>query len=101
MTWNPDCSLCSLPGVSTYTITDRKLYDPIATFLTEDSAKLSKLLSKGFEIQVYRDAYKVIVEKSDKANIPIRDTIDFSCQRINRMFVLAYEGGANRVTADS
>ena len=90
MTWNPDCALCTLAGVSTYMTTDATLYVPIATLLTEDSARLSKLLSKGFEIPVCRDAHKLIVEKSHKTNIPIRGTIDFSCQIINRMFVLAY-----------
>ena len=43
----------------------------------------------------------MIAEKSYDANAPIRETINSSCQRINRLFVLLYEDGANWVTADS
>ena len=38
---------------STFTITDAKLYVPIVTLSTEGSAKLSKLLSKGFKRLAY------------------------------------------------
>ena len=34
-------------------------------------------------------------------NVCIRETIDSSCPGINKLFVLAYEGGDNRVMADS
>ena len=40
-------------------------------------------------------------EKSYNKNNPIRETVDSSCQGINRLFVLANERGADRVTADS
>ena len=40
-------------------------------------------------------------EKSCNENNPIRETVDSSCQGINRLFVLANERGADRVTADS
>ena len=43
----------------------------------------------------------MITEKPYNTNTLIRDSIDPSCQGINRLFVLAYEGGDNRVTADS
>ena len=43
----------------------------------------------------------MIAKKSYYANTSIRKTIDSSCQGINRLFVLAYEGGANRVTVNS
>ena len=35
------------------------------------------------------------------ANVLIRESMKPSCQGINRLFALAYEGGDNRVTADS
>ena len=92
--------LCALDGASTFTITDAKLYVPVITLSTEDSVKLSKLLSKGFKRPVYWNAYKVIPEKSCNENNPIRQAIGSSCQRISRLFVLVSEGGANRVTAD-
>ena len=99
--WNPNCVLCTLAGDSTFTITDAKLYFPIVTLSTEDNAKLSKLWSERFKRPVYWNAYKVIVEKSYNVNDPIRETIDFSCQGINKLFVLAYEGCADRVPVNS
>ena len=101
LTWNPNCVLSNLNGASTFTITDAKLYVPIVTLSTEDNAKLSKLLSKGFKILVYWNAYKVIAEKSFDANASKKESIDSSCQGINRVLVLAYEGSGNRVIVDS
>ena len=83
-------------GASTFTITDAKLYVLVViTLSTEDSVKLPKLLSKGFKRSVYWNKYKVTAEKSNNENNPIRGTINSCCQGINRLFVLAYEGGAN------
>ena len=39
--WDPSCVMCTLPGASTFTITDATLYVPIVTLSTEDNAKLS------------------------------------------------------------
>ena len=101
LTWDPNCVLCALAGNSTFTITDASLYVPIITLSTEDNAKLLKLLSALCKRRVYWNAYKVIAEKSYDADVSIREAIDSSRQRINRLFVLAYEGGDNRVTVNS
>ena len=90
-----------LLGNSTFAITDAKFYVPIVNLSTEDNTKLSKLLSEGFKRPVYWNTYKVIAEKLYDENIFIGETINPSCQGINRLFVHAYGGGANRVTADS
>ena len=39
--WDPSCVMCTLPGASTFTITDATLYVSIVTLSTEDNAKLS------------------------------------------------------------
>ena len=95
----PELCVVYLAGASTFTITDAKLYVPIVTLSTEDNAKLSKLLSKGFKSRfkrlVYWNEYSVIAEKSYNANALIGESIDPGCQGINRLFVLAYEGGDN------
>ena len=44
-------------------MTDAKLYVPIVTLKTEDNAKLSKLLSEGFNRTIYWNEYKVISDK--------------------------------------
>ena len=43
----------------------------------------------------------MVAKRAYDANASIRESLDSSCQGMNRWFVLAYEGGANRVTADS
>ena len=101
LTRKPNFVHSNLNGASTFTRSDARLYVPIITLSTEDNAKLPKLLSKGFKRPVYWNAYKVVPEKSDDANTFIRESTDSSCQGINRFFVLAYEGGPNRVTVDS
>ena len=101
LTWDPNCVLCTLAGTSTFTKTDAKRYVPIVTLSTRDNAKLLKLLNEGFERPAYSNEYRVIAEKSYNANALIRESIDPSCQGINRLFVLAYEGSDSRVTADS
>ena len=53
LTWDPNCVLSNLVGISTFTITDAKLYVPIVTLSTEDNARLSKLLTEGFKRTVY------------------------------------------------
>ena len=65
--------LCALNGASTFTIADAKLYVLVViTLSTEDSVKLSKLLSEGFKRLVYWNEYKVTAEKSYSENNPIR-----------------------------
>ena len=101
--WYENCILSSAGTAATFTITDTKLYVPIVTLKTEDNAKLSKLLTKGFKRPVYWNKYKIIPNKTYNENDNIRELLDSSYQGVKRLFVLAYRdhGGANRVTADS
>ena len=98
---DPDCVLPNLAGASTFTITDAKLYVRIVTLSTEDNAKLSNQLSERFKRPIYWNNYKVVPEKLYNTDANIREKLDFSCQGVKRLFVLAYECGANRVTVDS
>ena len=65
---NKNCILSSVANDSTFEITDTKLYVPVVTLKTEDNAKLSKLLSKGFKRPIYWNEYKVIPNKNYNAN---------------------------------
>ena len=49
MDWYENCILPSVGTTASFVITDTKLYVPVVTLKTEDNAKLSKLLSKGFK----------------------------------------------------
>ena len=53
LTWNKNCILTSLVGNSTFTVSDRKLYVPVAKLSIEDNVKLTKLLSEGFKGSAY------------------------------------------------
>ena len=98
---DPHCIWTSLDGVPAFTITDAKLYVPIVTLSIAGNAKLTKLLSEGFKRPVYWNEYKVIPNKSYNQNHYIRKLLDASNQGVKRLFVLAYNNGANRTTADS
>ena len=88
--WKKDCILSSVANNSTFKITDTKLYVPVVTLKTEDNAKLSKLLSKGFKSPVYWNEYKVIPNKNYNANECMRERLDASIQGVKKLFVLAY-----------
>ena len=64
---------------TTFAITDAKLYVPVVTLKTENSAKLSKLLNEGFKRSVHRNKYKVIF-KDYNDDYNIRERLDVSFQ---------------------
>ena len=103
LTWNKNCILSSVANDSTFAITDTKLYVPVVTLKTEDNAKLSKLLTKGFKRPVYWNKYKIIPNKTYDQNDNIRELLDSSYQGVKRLFVLAYDNtaGNNQVSVDS
>ena len=84
---------------ATFTITDAELHVPIVTLKTEDNAKLSKLLSEGFERSIYWNKYQVIPNKIINIAINgreyhLRELLDWNYQRVKRLFVLAYNNTA-------
>ena len=84
---------------ATFKITDAKLYVPNVTLLVEDNSKLSKLLKEGFKRPIYWNEYKITpneIVEIDAANEEkyIRELLDSSCQRVKRLFGLAYNNTA-------
>ena len=55
--WYEECVLSNAGSAATFTITDAKLYVPIATLRIEDNTKLSKLLNEGFKRSIYWNEY--------------------------------------------
>ena len=105
--WYKNCIWTSAGDNATFTIPDTKLYVPIVTFSAEDNGKLSKLLGEGFKRSVYWNKYKVIPNKivetaANNEEKSIRELLDSSCQRVKRLFVLAYNNteGNNQVSID-
>ena len=90
LSWNKNCIFPSVNNDSTFKITDTKLYVPVVTLKTEDNAKLSKLLSKGFERWIYWNEYKVSPHKNYNSNEYIRERLVASIPGVKKLFVLAY-----------
>ena len=97
--WDGNCILPSENGNSVFAITDTKLYVLIVTLKIEINAKLSKLLSKGFN-WIYWNQYQVVPNKTYAANGYIRELLDSSYQGVKRLFVLAYDN-TNGITPNS
>ena len=91
--WYEECILSASGTAGTFTITDAKLYTPIATLKTENNTKLSKLLNEGFKRPIYWNKYKVIFRNYNDEYI--RERIDASFQGVNKLFVLPYVSGDN------
>ena len=87
--WHENCILSSAGTAATFTITDTKLYVPVVTLKIEDNAKLSKLLSEGFERSIYWNKYKAILIDY-VANSYIRERLDASFQGDNKLFFLMH-----------
>ena len=78
------------------------MYVPIVTLSTKDNVNLTKQLNEGFKRSVYWNEYKSKIEtKGADANNLKRFPLDVSFQGVNRLFVLAFNDGANRVQRDS
>ena len=67
LNWIEDCILSSAGDAAKFAITDAKLYVPIVTLSTKDSANLTKQLSEGFKRSVYWNSYETkspkVIEK--------------------------------------
>ena len=91
LNWSKNCVIPNVVGATTFKITNTKLYVPIVTLSSKDTAKLVKLLEDGIDRLVYWDEYqtKIGTRKSDKDNFA-RFPLDFSFQGVRRLFVLAF-----------
>ena len=98
LNWYTNCvTIIGNGTAATFTITDTKLYVPIATLKTKENAKLSKLLNEGFKSSVYWNHYKIFL-KNYAENENIRERLDASFQGVTKLFVFAYQrGDANYV----
>ena len=58
LNWIEDCILSSAGNTAEFATTDVKLYVPIVTLSTKDSANLTKQLNEGFKRSVYWNSYE-------------------------------------------
>ena len=87
---------------TTFQITSTKLYVPIVTLSAKDNVNLTKQLNERFKRSVYWNEYKSKIETktADNKNVT-RFPLDASFRDISKLYVLAFNDGANRVERDS
>ena len=72
-----------------FTIKDTTLYVLIVTSSARDNQKLTKLLSKGFEISVYWNEHKTKRDNKNATN-EFKYFLEWNFFGANRLFALAY-----------
>ena len=89
--WTKDCGMSSVVGVTTFKITNTKLYVSIVTLSSKDIVKLVKLFEGGFKRPVYWNEHQTKIETRDLHNNSFtRFPPDASFQGVWRLFVLAF-----------
>ena len=93
LTWSANCVIIYTDvanQVPTVTITEINLYVPVVTLSTQDNAKLLPQLKSGFKRTMSWNKYLPKPELLAQ-NENLNHLIDPSFQRVNRIFVLAFE----------
>ena len=89
LNWSKKCIIVAsdINQETTFSITNTKLYVPIATFSTQDNAKLFEQLKSDFKRKINRNKYqsKILTEISNQS---LNYLIDPSFQGVSRLFVL-------------
>ena len=104
LNWRNNCVIFII-GNTTFQITSIKLYVPIVTLSNKDNVNLTKQLNEGFKRPAYWNEHKFKVETKNLGNNNVtRFPLDASFQRVNRLFVLAFDNtdnGLHKVERDS
>ena len=100
LTWSAGCVIIYTDvadQVPTFTITETNLYVPVVTLSTQDNAKLLPQLKSGFKRTISWNKYLSKPELLAQ-NANLNHLIEPSFQRINKLFVLAFENDAQRIS---
>ena len=84
---------------ATFTITDKKLYVPVVTLLTQENTKFLQQLNSGFKRVINWNKYLSKPELLAQ-NPNLNHLVEPSFQGINRLFVLAFENDDDRTSSD-
>ena len=96
LTWSSTCVITVSNGAGTFEITDTKLYVPVVTLSTQENTKLLQHLKSGFKRVINWNKYLSKPELI-RRNLNLNHLVEPSFQGINRLFVLAFEGDAQRI----
>ena len=83
--------------VPTFTITETNLYVPVVTLSTQYNAKLLPQLTSGFKRTIGWNKYLSMPELLPQ-NPNLNHLIEPNFQGINKLFVLAFENDAQRIS---
>ena len=100
LTWSVDCVIISTNVANqnpTFTITETNLYVPVVTLSTQDNAKLLPQVKSGFKRRISWNKYLAKPELLAQ-NANLNHLIEPSFQGVNRLFVLAFEDDAQRIS---
>ena len=100
LTWSRNSVIISTNVANqnpTFTITETTLHFPVITLSTQDNAKLLPQLKSGFKKIISRNKYLAKPELLAQ-NINLNHLIEPSFQGVNRLFVLALEDDAQRIS---
>ena len=95
LTWSSTCVITNSTGKGKSKITDTKLYVPVVTLSTQDNAKLLQQLKSGFKRVVNWNKYLSKPELLAQ-NPNVNHLVEPSFQKVNRLFVLAFENDDQR-----
>ena len=96
LTWSSTCVITNSNRAGTFAITNTKLYVPVVTLSTQENAKFLQQLKSGFKRTIYWNKYLSKPELLAR-NPNLNHLVEPSFQGINRLFVLAFEGDAQRI----
>ena len=100
LTWSRNYVIISTninDQIRTFTITETNLYVPLVTLSTQDSSKLLPQLKNGLKRTISWNKYLVKPELL-ALNANLNHLIEPSFQGVNRLFVLAFEDDAQRIS---
>ena len=96
LTWSSTCVITNSNGAGTFAITDTKLYVPVVTLSTQENTKLLQQLKSGFKRVINWNKYLSKPELI-RRNLNLNHLVEPSFPGINKLFVLAFEGDAQRI----
>ena len=102
LTWSSSCVLIATSvqdQAATFAITDTKLYVPVVTLSTQENTKFLQQLKSGFKRVINWNKYLSKPELLAQ-NPDLNQLVEPSFQRINRLFVLAFENDDDRISDD-
>ena len=100
LTWSSTCVITISNGAGTFAITDTKLYVSVVTLSTQENTKFLQQLKSGFKRVIHWNKYLSKPELLAQ-NPNLNHLVEPSFQGVNRLFVLAFEGDAQRTSHEA